>query len=61
MSGAESGSSGRDGLPTFELGYRYDDVSDPAEVTVYEADSEDVTTAWITASVEDAVRLDDLV
>jgi hypothetical protein len=48
----------RDGLPTFELDYRYDDPENPAEVTLYEAAAEERTTTWVTASVEDAISVD---
>jgi hypothetical protein len=47
-----------DGLPTFELGYRFDDEDDPSEVTIFDTERGDTTTTWISASVEDAVRLD---
>lgn len=47
-----------DGLPRYELEFRFDDPADPEEVTVF--DDGDVTTAWITARVEDAASLDEV-
>lgn len=49
-----------DGWPVFDLGFRYDERDDPSEVTVYDTGAEDITTSWITASVEDTVALDRL-
>jgi len=45
-----------DGLPTYNLDFRYDDPESPDEVTIFD-DADDVTT-WITAAVEDTARLD---
>jgi len=45
-----------DGLPTYDLDFRYDDPEDPDEVTIFD-DAGDVTT-WISAAVEDTARLD---
>jgi hypothetical protein len=47
-----------DGLPTFELDFRYDDPQDPKEVTVFDGETDDTTTTWISAAVEDTARLD---
>ncbi|QCC49791.1 hypothetical protein [Halapricum salinum] len=45
-----------DGLPTYELDFRYDDPEDPDEVTIF--DDADGVTTWISAAVEDTARLD---
>jgi hypothetical protein len=49
-----------DGLPTFDLRYRYDDEADPETVTVYDTETSDVTTNWISAAVDDTVSLDEI-
>lgn len=45
-------------LPSFDLACHYDDTEDPAEVTVFDPDSADVTTTWLTVDAESAVPLD---
>lgn len=49
----------RDSLPTFDLTFRYDDVENPAELTVFPAaEQEDGTTTWLTIDLEHAVSLE---
>lgn len=49
----------RGSLPTFDLTFRYDDVQNPAELTVFPAgERDDGTTAWLTIDVEHAVPLE---
>ena len=48
----------RDAYPTFDLTFRYDDVEDPVELTVFPEPSADRTTAWLTVDVDHAVPLD---
>lgn len=49
----------RDSLPSFDLTFRYDDVEDPAELTVFPAaERDDGTTAWLTIDLEHAVSLE---
>jgi predicted RNA-binding protein with PUA-like domain len=50
--------SGSEDLPTFDLEYYYDDADDPGKVTVFDPESDEMTTTWITVGVEDAVALD---
>lgn len=46
-------------LPTFALTCRYDDVDDPAELTVFPATADDERpTTWLTVDVEHAVPLE---
>ncbi|MEF8783430.1 MAG: hypothetical protein V5A39_10715 [Haloarculaceae archaeon] len=42
----------------FELEYLYDDGAEPAELTVFDPDSSDISTAWMTVDVGIAVSLD---
>lgn len=49
-----------DGLPTFDLEFKYDDHDEPGAVTVFDSDAEEITTAWISAAVDDAVSLDQI-
>lgn len=60
MSTAEETPSGSGSFPSFDLEYRYDDTDAPREVTVYDAGADDITTAWITAGTDHAVRLDEI-
>ena len=48
----------RSSFPTFELEYLFDDADDPAEVTVFSPDGEDVTTHWITIDIDAAVPIE---
>lgn len=48
-------------FPSFELAYRYDDADTPRKVTVFDADADDITTAWITTATDHAVSLDEVV
>lgn len=49
----------RDALPSFDLTFRYDDATDPAELTVFPAgETDERTTAWLTVDVEHAVPLE---
>lgn len=43
--------------PALGLDHAYDDVDEPTEITLYDADAADVTATWITAAVEDTVEL----
>lgn len=46
-------------LPSFDLTCRYDDLDDPAELTVFPADEDEArTTAWLTVEVGHAVALE---
>lgn len=46
-------------LPRFELSYLFDSEDDPSEVTIFpESDDFDISTNWITASVEGTVPLE---
>lgn len=46
-------------LPRFGLSYLYDDDARPNEVTVFpEAAEEDLATAWLTVSIDDAIPLE---
>ena len=46
-------------LPTFDLTFRYDDASDPKELTVSPAaETDEGTTAWLTIDVAHAVPLE---
>jgi hypothetical protein len=48
-------------LPRFDLSYLFDDTEDPAEVTVFPASHDvDISTNWITVSVDGAVPLDEI-
>lgn len=48
-----------DTLPTFDLTFRYDDATNPAELTVFPAaETDGQTTAWLTIDVEHAVPLE---
>ena len=63
MSAIEGAAPGRtielDDLPRFELSYLFDSEDEPTEVTVFpESDDYDISTNWITVSVEGAVPLD---
>jgi hypothetical protein len=49
-----------DGLPTYDLDFRFDAPDDPEEVTVFDGEGDDHTTAWVSASIEDSVRLDEI-
>lgn len=50
-----------DEFPTFELTYRYDDVDDPSEITVFPAgETRGQTTTWLTIKREDAVSVEDV-
>lgn len=40
------------------LSHLYDDADDPDEVTLFDDEADDITTAWITADIEDTVSLD---
>ena len=45
-------------MPTFELEWRYDDPSDPAELTVYDPEADRLATEWVTVDRSTAVSFD---
>ena len=46
-------------LPHFELSYLFDNEDEPTEVTVFpESDDYDISTNWITMTIDAAVPLD---
>lgn len=45
--------------PEFELRFQFDDVETPREVTIYPAETDAITTTWITIDIEHAIALDD--
>ena len=48
-------------LPRFDLSYLFDDQDEPTEVTVFpESNAYDISTNWITVTVESAVPLDEV-
>lgn len=48
-----------DALPRFELSYLFDSEDDPTEVTVFPAsDDFDISTNWITVTVDAAIPLE---
>lgn len=52
--------SGLEDLPAFDLTYRFDDDTDPSEVTVFpDAESANETTRWLTVDVDHSVSLED--
>lgn len=59
-SGQTSATEGRHraGLPRFDLEYAFDSPHDPRQVTVFTAEADSLTTAWISADVDTAVPLE---
>jgi hypothetical protein len=53
-----SNAVGSDDSSRFELEWLYDDGAEPAELTVFDPDSSNISTAWMTVDVGVAVSLD---
>lgn len=49
-----------DEFPTFAIDGAVDNEEDPSRLTAFPADSEDITTTWITVSLEDSVDIRDV-
>ncbi|MDY6819691.1 MAG: hypothetical protein SVG88_13610 [Halobacteriales archaeon] len=49
-----------DDYPDFALEVLFDDHESPQEVTIFSPEEAEITTHWITASVEDAVPLEEV-
>ena len=58
---APAGHPDHEDYPAFDLHARFDDLADPAALTVYSVDAaDDPTTAWLTVDADHVIPIEDL-